>query len=117
MPANVFQGGPCAFRYTDYPRPGSIYRLPDDMRLQRGPTLVRLPGGREVRVPATERRSLATASQGHDMNTAQSKMAMMMAILSGKPTNPEAPAGWKHAPAAPRREPRSARGAGNLLQY
>ena len=84
MPANVFQGGPCAYRYTDYPRPGSIYRLPDDMRLQRGPTLVRLPGGREVRVPATERRSLATASQGHDMNTAQSKMAMMMAILSGK---------------------------------
>ena len=124
MPANVFQGGPCAYRYTDYPRPGSIYRLPDDMRLQRGPTLVRLPGGREVRVPATERRSIATASQGHDMNSAQSKMAMMMAILSGKPTQPEAPAGWKHAPAArpqigryPRREPRSARGAGNLLQY
>ena len=58
------------------------------MRLQRGPTLVRLPGGREVRVPATERRSIATASQGHDMNSAQSKMAMMMAILSGKPTQP-----------------------------
>ena len=82
MPANVFQGGPCAYRYTDYPMPGSIYRLPDDMRLQRGPTLVRLPGGREVRVPATERRSVATQSQQHDMNSAQARMQMMMALCA-----------------------------------
>ena len=82
MPANVFQGGPCAHRYTDYPMPGSIYRLPDDMRLQRGPTLVRLPGGREVRVPANERRNIATASQQHDTNSAQARMQMMMALLN-----------------------------------
>ena len=47
--------------------PGSIYTAPDDLRLQRGPTLVRLPGGKEVRVPATERRQVAAASQMHDM--------------------------------------------------
>ena len=96
MPANVFQGGPCAYRYTDYPMPGSIYRLPDDMRLQRGPTLVRLPGGREVRVPANERRSVSTMTQQHDMNSAQSRMQMMMALLRGKPSYPEPPPGWKH---------------------
>ena len=104
--------------------PGSIYRLPDDMRLQRGPTLVRLPGGREVRVPANERRDIATASQQHDMNSAQSRMQMMMALLSGKPSHPEAPAGWKHGPAArpevgrhPLREPRPAVGLGGILHY
>jgi len=124
MPANVFQGGPCAYRYTDYPRPGSIYTLPDDMRLQRGPTLVRLPGGREVRVPATERRSVATQSQQHDMNSAQARMQMMMALMRGKPSYPEAPPGWKHGPAArpevgrhPMREPRPAAGMGGILHY
>ena len=122
MPANVFNGGPCAYRYTDYPMPGSIYSAPDDLRLQRGPTLVRLPGGKEVRVPATERREVAAASQMHDMNSAQAKMAMMMAMLSGRPAQPQAPAGWKHGPAGrpdagrhPLREPRPAPGVGNHL--
>ena len=124
MPANVFQGGPCAHRYTDYPMPGSIFRLPDDMRLQRGPTLVRLPGGREVRVPATERRSVATPSQQHDMNSAQARMQMMMAILAGKPSHPGPPPGWKHGPAArpevgrhPLREPRPASMGGVPMAY
>ena len=53
MPANVFEGGPCAYRFSDYLRLGSIYTLPDDLRLQRGPTLVILPEGREIEVPAT----------------------------------------------------------------
>ena len=71
MPGNVFSGGPCAWRYTDYPRLGSIYRLPDDHRLQRGPTIVRLPGGREMRVPATWPRSVKAPGQVHDTKNAQ----------------------------------------------
>ena len=124
MPANVFQGGPCAFRYMDYPRPGSIYRRLDDLRLQRGPTLVRLPGGREVRVPATEQRNVSTLSQQHDMHQAKGKMAMMMAMLSGRPMRPETPAGWKHGPAArrevgrhPLREPRPVPGVGGHILH
>lgn len=94
------------------------------MRLQRGPTLVRLPGGREVRVPATERRNVVAASQQHDTNSAQARMQMMMALLRGEPSYPDAPPGWKHAPAArpevgrhPRREPRPAAGMGGILHY
>jgi len=122
MPANVFQGGPCAYRFTDYPMPGSIYTAPDDMRLQRGPTLVILPGGKEVRVPATERRQIATMSEKHDMNSAQAKMASMMAMLRGRPSYPEPPPGWKHGPAGrpqvgrhPLREPRPAGGVGGHM--
>ena len=86
--------------------------------------LLRLPGGREVRVPATERRSIATASQQHDMNSAQARMQMMMAILAGKPSHQEPPAGWKHGPAArpevgrhPLRAPRPASMGGLPMAY
>ena len=66
MPRNVFRGGPCAWRYSDYLRTGSIYTLPDDHRLQRGPTIVRLPSGRELRAsnaPTQRPKHGATAHQ------------------------------------------------------
>ena len=88
MPRNVFQGGPCAWRYTDYLRIGSIYTLPDDHRLQRGPTIVVLPSGRQMKVPASHPRSVQSAGQVHDTRNAQAQMQQLLALLSGKATTP-----------------------------
>ena len=119
MPANVFEGGPCAYRFSDYLRLGSIYTLPDDLRLQRGPTLVILPEGREVEVPATQKRNVAAQSEHHDMRGAQAKMMQLLAMISGKKRAPDPPAGWRSAPAGrpeigrhPFRMPRAMDGLG-----
>ena len=112
MPANVFEGGPCAYRFSDYLRTGSIYTLPDDLRLQRGPTLV-------VEVPATQKRNVAAQSEHHDMRGAQAKMMQLLAMISGKKRAPDPPAGWRSAPAGrpeigrhPFRMPRAMDGLG-----
>ena len=99
MPRNVFQGGPCAWRFSDYLRTGSIYTLPDDHRLQRGPTIVRLPSGREIRVPATHARNVQSQGQVHDTKSAQAQMQQLLALLSGKPTGTSLPPGAAQAPA------------------
>ena len=91
MPANIMSKDPCAWRYTDYLRTGSIYTLPDDHRLQRGATLVILPDGKEIKVPATSVRRVASQSQHHDSQKAQASMASLLAMLSGKPVGPSAP--------------------------
>ena len=100
MPTNVMSKDPCAWRYTDYLRTGSIYTLPDDHRLQRGPTLVVLPDGKQVKVPATSVRRVVSKSQQHDSQKAQASMASLLALLSGKPVGPSAPPGFKSAPSA-----------------
>ena len=115
MPRNVFQGGPCAWRYTDYLRIGSIYPLPDDHRLQRGPTIVVLPSGRQMKVPASHPRSVQSAGQVHDTRNAQAQMQQLLALLSGKATTPgfapgiaQAPAGRPEIGRHPFRQPRPA---------
>ena len=100
MPADIMFKNPCALRYTDYLRTGSIYTLPDDHRLQRGPTLVILPDGKQIKVPATSIRRVASQSQQHDSQKAQASMASLLALLSGKPAGPTAPPGFKSAPSA-----------------
>ena len=121
MPSNVFRGGPCAWRYTDYPRPGSIYRLPDDHRLQRGPTIVRLPGGREMRVPASWPRSVKAPGQVHDTKNAQVQIQNLIAVLTGKKPGMSMPPGISQAPTGrpeigrhPWRMPRQYPGIGGL---
>ena len=115
MPRNVFQGGPCAWRYTDYLRIGSIYTLPDDHRLQRGPTIVVLPSGRQMKVAASHPRSVQSAGQVHDTRNAQAQMQQLLALLSGKATTPgfapgiaQAPAGRPEIGRHPFRQPRPA---------
>ena len=122
MPRNVFQGGPCAWRYTDYLRTGSIYTLPDDHRLQRGPTLVRLPSGRQMRVPASHPRNVQSPGQQHDTKSAQAQMQQLLAILSGKhpggtqmPGIGQAPAGRPEIGRHPFRMPRPHPGIGQFM--
>ena len=124
MPKNVFQGGPCAWRYSDYLRTGSIYTLPDDHRLQRGPTIVVLPSGREMRVPATHPRNVQSHGQTHDSNNAQMKMQQLIAMLSGKRMGASMPPGIAQAPSGrpeigrhPFRMPRPFPGIGELTMH
>lgn len=124
MPRNVFRGGPCAWRYSDYLRTGSIYTLPDDHRLQRGPTIVRLPSGRELRVPATHPRNVQSMGQLHDTKSAEAQMQQLLALLSGKPTGMAMPPGIGQAPSGrpeigrhPRMLPRPMGGLGDHLLH
>ena len=85
----------CSRRYTSYPRPGSIYRLPDDPRLIRGPTLVKLQSGRDMRVPANFRSEMRSQAHSHDMKANDGVMQQLAALLQGKkPEGPEAQKGF-----------------------
>jgi len=50
MPEEAIAHDPMAYRYFDYPRTGSIYRLPDIPMIVRGKTYVQLPSGRKSRL-------------------------------------------------------------------
>ena len=94
MPADAMNADPCAWRYFDYPRPGSIYTLPDIPSLVRGPTVVLLPSGKEIKVPAQMKQMVASPAETHDAKDGQDKMQQLMKILSAK-QGPSAPAGFK----------------------
>ena len=87
-------GDPCAWRYFDYPRPGSIYRLLDIPSLVRGPTVVLMPSGREVQVPAQVKHMVSSPAEIFDVRDSQSKMSKLIKLLSAK-QGPSAPAGYK----------------------
>ena len=124
MPTDAYAAGPCAWRYFDYPRPGSIYRLPDLVRLVRGPTLVLLPSGKEIKVPAQLKAEVASPAEVHDMGDSQDKMKQLLKLLHGK-QGPSAPTGYKtgRAPAFqtasghPREQLRSAQHGGPDLGF
>ena len=90
MPVAAMSGGPCSARYYDYPRPGSIYTMPDDLRLVRGPTIVKLHSGRDVRVPAHLKQMVSAPSQIHDANENEDVLKQLYALLSGQ-KKPECP--------------------------
>ena len=64
--------------------PGSIYRLPDDLTLQRGITYTFLPDGKRIRVPAMNRMQVRAESQGHQEGEDADVMQALTALLSGK---------------------------------
>ena len=64
--------------------PGTIYRLPDDMSLQRGITYTFLPDGRSLRVPAMNRLDVRAAAQSHQDEEDGDIMQALQQILSGK---------------------------------
>ena len=85
MPAgSTARFGPCAYRFVDYPMPGSIYTMPDIPSLVRGPTLVHMDNGHDVEVPANFKQDVRTNAQNHDMEEGDSIMKQLQALISGK---------------------------------
>ena len=115
---------PCAHRYFDYPRPGSIYTLPDIPSLVRGPTLVMMPSGKEIRVPDQMKQMVASPAETHDVKDGQGKMQEMLKLLTAK-QGPSAPSGFKIGRAGafqqakdhPREQVRRARHGGDTLAF
>ena len=64
--------------------PGTIFRLPDDMQLQRGITFTILPDGRSLRVPAMSRMQVRAESQSHEQDQGKGMMEALQDILKGK---------------------------------
>lgn len=73
-----------SWRSWDRPRTGTIYRLPDDMHLQRGITFTIMPDGRSLRVPAMSRMQVRADSQSHEENGDHDVMQALTDILQGK---------------------------------
>jgi len=84
MPAEALYSDPCAWRYFDYPIVGSIFRLPDIKSLVRGPTIVRLRTGREVRVPASNPKRVSAPAQQHDSVDANFHLQALTNMLHGR---------------------------------
>ena len=63
---------------------GTIFRLPDDMHLQRGVTFTILPDGKSLRVPAMSRITVRAASQSHAEDNDHDMVQALQDILSGK---------------------------------
>ena len=53
------------WRFFDTPLVGNWRHLPDDLSLQRGPTIVILPDGRRLRVPAMTKRVVQAPGDEH----------------------------------------------------
>ena len=121
---DVQYNDPQAYRYYDHPRPGSIFRLQDIPQLVRGPTLVMLPSGKEIKVPRMARNDVKAPAEIHQSLQGQGKLEGLMKLLAGK-QGASAPAGFKigSAPAFqrardhPRQNPQLARHMGMNLAF
>ena len=60
---------------------GTIFRLPDDMHLQRGITYTILPDGRSVRVPSMNKLQVHASAQSHDEDDDHDMMQALQDIL------------------------------------
>ena len=115
---------PQAYRYSDHPRPGSIFRLPDIPQLVRGPTLVLMPSGKEIKVPRMAKREIQAHADIHAAVQNTGKLQDLLKHLLGK-QGPAAPAGFKmgRAPAFqrardhPRQNPQIAMHNGMRMQF
>ena len=76
--------GPCAYRYTDRPRKGAIWRLPDDDRIRRGPTLVILPSGRQIRVPNFLKNQVVAPSMTHEKQYGDEMTELLKSLVKGE---------------------------------
>ena len=115
---------PCAHRYFG---PGSIYTLPDIPSLVRGPTLVMMPSGKEIRVPDQLKTMVASPAETHDAKDGKDKMQELLKLLTAQqgPAAATAPSGFKIGRAGafqqaknhPREQVRRARHGGNTLAF
>ena len=72
------------WRFFDTPLVGSWRHLPDDLSLQRGPTIVILPDGRRIRVPAMTKRLVQAPGDAHDAKDGDDIVQALQAMLQGK---------------------------------
>ena len=63
---------------------GTIFRLPDDMQLQRGITFTILPDGRSLRVPSMNRLQVRADSQSHEEDGDHDAIQALTDMLRGK---------------------------------
>ena len=63
---------------------GTIFDLPDDMRLQRGMTFTILPDGRMLRVPAMSRIEVRAHADSHEQDGGKDMMQALTDMLRGK---------------------------------
>ena len=72
------------WRFFDNPLVGSWRHLPDDLSLQRGPTIVILPDGRRIRVPAMSKRNVQAPGDHHSAKDGEDILKSLQALLQGK---------------------------------
>ena len=72
------------WRSWDRPMTGTIFRLPDDMQLQRGITFTILPDGRSLRVPSMNRLQVRADSQSHEEDGDHDAIQALTDMLRGK---------------------------------
>ena len=58
--------------------------LPDDLRLQRGPTYGILPDGQMVKVPNSVKKQVYAPANGHDQKYGSEMMELLNALLEGR---------------------------------
>ena len=63
---------------------GTIFRLPDDLRLQRGYTFTIMPDGRMLRVPSMSRLQVRAESESHKEDGDHDMVQALQDILMGK---------------------------------
>ena len=82
------------WRFFDSPLRGSWRHLPDDLSMVRGPTIVILPDGRSLRVPAQMKNDVVAPGDKHDADDGnsilQSFQKMLRGMSGGKRANKQA---------------------------
>ena len=63
---------------------GTIFRLPDDIQLQRGITFTILPDGQSMRVPVMHRQEVRAQNEAHAQNEQHDMVEALQDILQGK---------------------------------
>lgn len=86
MPEETIATDPMAYRYYDYPRTGSIFRLPDIPVLVRGKTFVRLPSGRDIEVDPQFKRDEVVPAATHENEQAGNALQNLLKQLTGQRT-------------------------------
>ena len=82
------------WRFSDNPLKGHWRHMPDDLSLQRGPTIVILPDGRRIRVPAMSKRSVHAPGEKHNADDGEDIMKSLQALLAGKHGGPKPAPGF-----------------------
>ena len=73
-----------AYRFFDYPRPGSIYRMLDNPRLVRGPTYVKLPSGKDIPVPSQLKSEHVAPAEIHENRKSNAGLEDLLKLLKGQ---------------------------------